>query len=126
MVDRARRELVVCGGGDIVGIVSMRNPVRCWAHEGANCELPKVTAQSKPDGHLARSKPGSQTSPPSNADIDAAKVDYGQEVLNSVLGHRRSGRPPGRLVHPTATLLTRSSYGARSPDTTVGAASQRP
>jgi signal-transduction protein with cAMP-binding, CBS, and nucleotidyltransferase domain len=86
MVDRGRRHLVVCEGGDLVGVLSMRDVVRCWNQEGANCALPRLPAEVASTGPFARSKPGTQTSSPSSAEIDAAKVDEGHEVLNSVLG----------------------------------------
>jgi signal-transduction protein with cAMP-binding, CBS, and nucleotidyltransferase domain len=86
MVDRGRRHLVVCEGGDLVGVLSMRDVVRCWTQEGANCALPRLPAEVASTGPFARSKPGTQTSSPSSAEIDAAKVDEGHEVLNSVLG----------------------------------------
>ena len=86
MVDRGRRHLVVCEGGDLVGVLSMRDVVRCWTEEGANCALPRLPAEVASTGPFARSKHGTQTSSPSSAEIDAAKVDEGHEVRNSVLG----------------------------------------
>jgi CBS domain-containing protein len=86
MSDRGWRHLVVCDGGDLVGVLSMRDVVRCWAQDGATCTLPRLPAEDGSDAPSATSKPGSQTSPPSNEEIDAAKVGEGQEVLDSVLG----------------------------------------
>jgi CBS domain len=86
MVDRGRRHLVVCEGGDLVGVLSMRDVVRCWTQEGANCALPRLPAEVASTDPFARSKHGTQTSSPSSAEIDAAKVDEGHEVVNSVLG----------------------------------------
>ncbi len=34
------RHLVVVDGADLVGILSMRDIVRCWTGEGASCEVP--------------------------------------------------------------------------------------
>jgi CBS domain-containing protein len=34
------RHLVVVQGGDLVGILSMRDIVRCWTGDGATCEMP--------------------------------------------------------------------------------------
>jgi CBS domain-containing protein len=40
MVKGGFRHLVVVDGGDTIGVVSMRDIVRCWVHEGATSELP--------------------------------------------------------------------------------------
>lgn len=34
------RHLVVVDGGELAGILSMRDIVRCWTGEGASCEVP--------------------------------------------------------------------------------------
>jgi CBS domain-containing protein len=34
------RHLVVVDGGELVGILSMRDIVRCWTEDGASCEVP--------------------------------------------------------------------------------------
>jgi CBS domain-containing protein len=38
------RHLVVVDGGDIIGILSMRDIVRCWVTEGATSEMPGPAA----------------------------------------------------------------------------------
>jgi len=40
MVKGSFRHLVVIDGGDMVGILSMRDIVRCWVQAGATSELP--------------------------------------------------------------------------------------
>jgi CBS domain-containing protein len=40
MVAGSFRHLVVVDGGDIIGILSMRDIVRCWVTEGATSEMP--------------------------------------------------------------------------------------
>jgi CBS domain-containing protein len=40
MVKGNFRHLVVVDGGDMVGILSMRDIVRCWVSDGATSELP--------------------------------------------------------------------------------------
>jgi CBS domain-containing protein len=40
------RHLVVVDGGDLVGILSMRDIVRVWTGYGATCEVP-VTASAR-------------------------------------------------------------------------------
>jgi CBS domain-containing protein len=44
MVRKGFRHLVVVEHGEIAGIVSMRDIVRCWTTEGAACEVPAATA----------------------------------------------------------------------------------
>jgi CBS domain-containing protein len=44
MVRGAFRHVIVIEGGDPIGILSMRDIVRCWTTEGASCELPVATA----------------------------------------------------------------------------------
>ena len=56
----------------------------CWV--GAPAASGGRAAEVASTGPFARSKHGTQTSSPSSAEIDAAKVDEGHEVLNSVLG----------------------------------------
>ena len=38
------RHLVVVDGGELVGVLSMRDIVRCWVSEGATSEMPGQTA----------------------------------------------------------------------------------
>ena len=40
MIRGAFRHLVVLDQGDVVGIVSMRDIVRCWTDDGALCDVP--------------------------------------------------------------------------------------
>ncbi len=40
------RHLVVVDGGDLVGILSMRDIVRCWTDDGASCELVESPARA--------------------------------------------------------------------------------
>ena len=40
MVRGGFRHLVVVDGGDMVGILSMRDIVRCWVQEGATSDMP--------------------------------------------------------------------------------------
>jgi CBS domain-containing protein len=41
MVRGAFRHLVVVDGGEMVGVLSMRDIVRCWVSDGATSELPR-------------------------------------------------------------------------------------
>ncbi len=43
MVRGRFRHLIVVEGGGLVGILSMRDIVRCWTGEGASCEVPAGT-----------------------------------------------------------------------------------
>lgn len=44
MTRRRFRHLIVVEGGEIVGVLSMRDIVRCWTDDGASCEVPGVAA----------------------------------------------------------------------------------
>jgi CBS domain-containing protein len=44
MIRGGFRHLVVVDGGDIVGVVSMRDIVRCWTEDGSICEVPSTAA----------------------------------------------------------------------------------
>ena len=44
MVRGGFRHLVVVDGGDLVGILSMRDIVRCWVQDGATSEMPREVA----------------------------------------------------------------------------------
>lgn len=46
MVRANFRHLVVVDGGDIIGILSMRDIVRCWVTEGATSEMPGPAAET--------------------------------------------------------------------------------
>jgi CBS domain-containing protein len=50
MVRGGFRHLVVVSQGETVGILSVRDIVRCWTDDGASCELP----QQPPPGVAAR------------------------------------------------------------------------
>jgi CBS domain-containing protein len=41
MVRGGFRHLVVVDGGEMIGVLSMRDIVRCWVRDGATSELPK-------------------------------------------------------------------------------------
>lgn len=41
MVRGGFRHLIVVDGGEMVGVLSMRDIVRCWVQDGATSELPK-------------------------------------------------------------------------------------
>jgi CBS domain-containing protein len=40
MVQGGFRHLVVLDGGEVAGVVSMRDIVRCWTDDGAICDVP--------------------------------------------------------------------------------------
>ncbi len=40
MVRGGFRHLIVVDGGDTVGVLSMRDIVRCWTKDGATCDVP--------------------------------------------------------------------------------------
>jgi CBS domain-containing protein len=44
MVRGGFRHLVVVDGGELVGILSMRDIVRVWTRDGATCEVPAAAA----------------------------------------------------------------------------------
>jgi len=46
MVRGGFRHLVVVDGGEMVGVLSMRDIVRCWVRDGATSELPRDVADN--------------------------------------------------------------------------------
>jgi CBS domain-containing protein len=46
MVRGGFRHLVVVEAGELVGILSMRDIVRCWTQDGATCEVPAVAGNA--------------------------------------------------------------------------------
>src|ERR671930_1467197 len=46
MVRGGFRHLVVVDGGDMIGILSMRDIVRCWVQDYATSEMPREAAES--------------------------------------------------------------------------------
>ena len=44
MVRGAFRHLIVCEGREIIGILSVRDVVRCWTDDGAICDVPESAA----------------------------------------------------------------------------------
>jgi len=44
MIQGGFRHLIVVEGGDIAGVVSMRDIVRCWTEDGSICEVPSSAA----------------------------------------------------------------------------------
>ena len=47
MVRGGFRHLVVVDGSDLVGVLSMRDIVRCWVEDGATSELPRQAANAQ-------------------------------------------------------------------------------
>ena len=41
MIKGGFRHLVVAEGGDVAGLLSMRDIVRCWTQDGAICDVPE-------------------------------------------------------------------------------------
>jgi CBS domain-containing protein len=55
MVRRGFRHLVVVDGGELAGVLSMRDIVRVWTDDGSSCELPaSVAADASPEGDSRR------------------------------------------------------------------------
>ena len=46
MVRGGFRHLVVVDGGELIGVLSMRDIVRCWVQDGATSEIPRDVAES--------------------------------------------------------------------------------
>ena len=46
MVKGGFRHLVIVDGGELVGVLSMRDIVRCWVTEGATSDMPGPAAES--------------------------------------------------------------------------------
>ena len=46
MVRGGFRHLVVVDGGELIGVLSMRDIVRCWVQDGATSEIPSDVAES--------------------------------------------------------------------------------
>ncbi len=44
MVRGSFRHLIVTDGADVVGVLSVRDVVRCWTDDGASCEVPEDAA----------------------------------------------------------------------------------
>ena len=44
MVRGGFRHLIVVDGGEVAGVVSVRDVVRCWTEDGAICEVPESPA----------------------------------------------------------------------------------
>jgi CBS domain-containing protein len=40
MVRGGFRHLIVVDGGDVAGLISMRDVVRCWTDDGSSCDVP--------------------------------------------------------------------------------------
>lgn len=41
------RHVIVLDGADVIGILSMRDIVRCWVDDGATCDLPSTGAEAQ-------------------------------------------------------------------------------
>jgi CBS domain-containing protein len=48
MVKGGFRHLVIVDGGELVGVLSMRDIVRCWVTEGATSDMPGPAAEESP------------------------------------------------------------------------------
>lgn len=41
------RHVIVMDGSEVVGILSMRDIVRCWTQDGASCDLPATAGEAR-------------------------------------------------------------------------------
>ena len=48
MVRGGFRHLVVTTGGEVAGLLSMRDIVRCWTDDGAICDVPASARSARP------------------------------------------------------------------------------
>jgi CBS domain-containing protein len=46
MIRGGFRHLVVVERGELIGVLSMRDIVRCWTGDGASCDVPAATASA--------------------------------------------------------------------------------
>lgn len=46
MVRGGFRHLIVCESGEILGVLSVRDVVRCWTDDGAACEVPETVGRA--------------------------------------------------------------------------------
>jgi signal-transduction protein with cAMP-binding, CBS, and nucleotidyltransferase domain len=44
MIKGGFRHLIVMKGGDVCGVLSVRDIVRCWTDDGASCDVPEQSA----------------------------------------------------------------------------------
>ncbi len=44
MVDGGFRHLIVTDGGEVGGVLSVRDIVRCWTRDGASCDVPTAAS----------------------------------------------------------------------------------
>ncbi len=44
MVKGNFRHLIVMEGGEVVGVLSVRDVVRCWTDDGASCDVPEAAS----------------------------------------------------------------------------------
>jgi CBS domain-containing protein len=54
MVRGGFRHLLVVDSGEVVGIISVRDIVRCWTEDGAICPVPAGASQGGSAGRFAR------------------------------------------------------------------------
>ena len=47
------RHLMVVDGGDLIGVLSMRDIVRCWVPDGATSEMPRLAEARRAGPGLA-------------------------------------------------------------------------
>ena len=52
MVRGAFRHVVVLDGAEVVGILSMRDVVRCWTTDGASCESPSAEPKGRSESSM--------------------------------------------------------------------------
>ena len=84
MVRGGFRHLVVVEGGEIAGVLSMRDVVRCWTEDGAICDVPASAPFAPPRRPAGR----------------LPSTSAGRRLLVSGLGERAEHRPVDVLPTP--------------------------
>ena len=127
---RRFRHLIVVDDGEIAGVLSMRDIVRCWTDDGASCEVPGIAAPAAGVDLTrrlgGRRNPGGASLHPACARASSAVAFGGSQRYRESPRHRTPSFSLTVLTFERQLRRVRGRRRRADPVAAIGATASRP